>query len=129
VGTEHIASTVPLSEWVRGGLGGLVAGRPDSPTDQLDTDFLLGFLKSAANTRRNTSGSGTHRTDPRGARVPQMDPDRQRMYGAAFRELETFVQHLEEAAKMGRRAAQLAHDGLTSGTLEPPPAREEEDDE
>lgn len=128
-GAEDIAATVNVSELIRGGLVQVEDGRASSTTDQLDTDFLLGFLKSAVNTRRNTSGSGTHRADPRGARVPQMDPDRQRMYGAAFRELETFVQRLEEAAKMGRRAAQLAHDGLTSGTLEPPPAREEEDDE
>ncbi|GAA1840086.1 N-6 DNA methylase [Actinomadura bangladeshensis] len=128
-GAEDIAATVNVSELIRGGLVRVEDGRASSTTDQLDTDFLLGFLKSAVNTRRNTSGSGTHRADPRGARVPQMDPDRQRTYGAAFRELETFVQRLEEAAKMGRRAAQLAHDGLTSGTLEPPPAREEEDDE
>lgn len=120
-GAEDIAATVNVSELIRGGLVRVEDGRASSTTDQLDTDFLLGFLKSTVNTRRNTSGSGTHRADPRGARVPQMDPDRQRMYGAAFRELETFVQHLEEAAKMGRRAAQLAHDGLTSGTLEPPP--------
>jgi hypothetical protein len=128
-GTEDIASTVNVSELVRGGLVRIEDGRPVSTTDQLDTDFLLGFLKSAANTRRNTSGSGTHRTDPRGARVPQMDPDRQRTYGAVFRELETFVQRLEEAAKIGRRAVQLAHDGLTSGTLEPPGRGKEEDDE
>ncbi|XNL76515.1 SAM-dependent methyltransferase [Actinomadura madurae] len=119
-GQEELAAGVNVSELIRGGLVQVEDGRPVSTTDQLDTDFLLGFLKSAVNTRRNTSGSGTHRTDPRGARVPQMDPDRQRTYGAAFRELETFVQRLEEAAKMGRRAVRLAHDGLTSGTLEPP---------
>ncbi|MFA1540604.1 class I SAM-dependent DNA methyltransferase [Actinomadura monticuli] len=128
-GAEDIAATVNVSELVRGGLVRVEDGKPVSTTDQLDTDFLLGFLKSAVNTRRNTSGSGTHRADPRGARVPQMDTDRQRTYGAAFRELETFVRHLEEAAKMGRRAVQLAHDGLTSGTLEPPGRSEEEDDE
>ncbi|MGI5326676.1 N-6 DNA methylase [Actinomadura nitritigenes] len=121
-GTGDIAATVNVSELMRGGLVQVDDGRPVSTTDQLDTDFLVGFLKSAANTRRNTSGSGTHRADPRGARVPQMDPQRQRTYGAAFRELETFVQQLEEAAKIGRRAVQLAHDGLTSGTLDPPPA-------
>lgn len=127
-GTEEIAATVNVSELIRGGLVQVEDGRPVSTTDQLDTDFLLGFLKSAVNTRRNTSGSGTHRADPRGARVPQMDPERQRTYGAAFRELETFVQQLEEAAKMGRRAVQLAYDGLTSGTLEPPGTKEEDDE-
>ncbi|TDB97217.1 N-6 DNA methylase [Actinomadura sp. 7K534] len=124
-GTEEIAATVNVSELIRGGLVQVEDGQPVSTTDQLDTDFLLGFLKSAVNTRRNTSGSGTHRTDPRGARVPQMDPERQRTYGAAFRELESFVRQLEEAAKIGRRAVQLAHDGLTSGTLEPPGTKEE----
>jgi hypothetical protein len=127
-GTEDLAATVNVSELVRAGLVRVEEGRPVSTTDQLDTDFLLGFMTSAVNTRRNTSGSGTHRTDPRGARVPQMDPDRQRFYGTAFRELETFVQHLEEAAKMGRRAVQLAHDGLTSGTLEPPGTKDEDDE-
>lgn len=117
-----------MSELIRGGLIRVEDGRLVSTTDQLDTDFLLGFLKSAVNTRRNTSGSGTHRADPRGARVPQMDPDRQRTYGAAFRELETFVRHLEEAAKIGRRAVQLAHDGLTSGTLDPPGTKDEGDE-
>lgn len=126
-GTAELAAAVNVSELIRGGLVRVEDGRPVSTTDQLDTDFLLGFLKSAVNTRRNTSGSGTHRADPRGARVPQMDPDRQRTYGAAFRELETFVHHLEEAAKIGRRAVQLAHDGLTSGTLEPPGTKDEGD--
>lgn len=125
-GTEDIAATVNVSELIRGGLVRVEDGRPVSTTDQLDTDFLLGFLKSAVNTRRNTSGSGTHRADPRGARVPQMDPERQRTYGAAFRELESFVRRLEEAAKIGRRAVQLAHDGLTGGTLEPPGPKEED---
>ncbi|TDD37982.1 SAM-dependent methyltransferase [Actinomadura sp. KC06] len=127
-GTAELAATVNVSELIRGGLVRVEDGSPVSTTDQLDTDFLLGFLKSAVNTRRNTSGSGTHRADPRGARVPQMDPDRQRTYGAAFRELETFVRHLEEAAKIGRRAVQLAHDGLTSGTLDPPGTKDEGDE-
>ncbi|MFD0851211.1 hypothetical protein ACFQ07_03225, partial [Actinomadura adrarensis] len=119
-GDQDITSTVNVNELVRVGLVRLEDGRPVSNTDQLDTDFLLGFLRSAANTRRNTTGSGTHRADPRGARVPQMDPDRQRAYGAVFRDLENFVQRLEEAARIGRRAVDLAYDGLTSGTLNPP---------
>jgi hypothetical protein len=119
-GDQDIAATVNVSELIRGGLVRLDEGRPVSTTDQLDTDFLAGFLRSAANTRRNTSGSGTHRSDPRGARVPQMDPERQRSYGETFRELESFVQRLEEAARIGRRAVDLAYDGLTSGTLKPP---------
>ncbi|GAA4241097.1 hypothetical protein GCM10022254_68580 [Actinomadura meridiana] len=127
-GSEDVAATVNVSELIRGGLVRVEDGRPVSTTDQLDTDFLLGFLRSAVNTRRNTSGSGTHRADPRGARVPQMDPDRQRTYGAAFRELETFLHRLEEAAKIGRRAVQLAQDGLTSGTLEPPETKDEDDE-
>ncbi|RFS84817.1 SAM-dependent methyltransferase [Actinomadura spongiicola] len=125
---HELAATVNVSELIRGGLVRVEDGRPVSTTDQLDTHFLLGFLASAVNTRRNTSGSGTHRTDPRGARVPQMDPDRQRAYGAAFRELETFVRHLEDTAKMGRHAVRLAHDGLTSGTLEPPGTKDEGDE-
>ncbi|MEO5875769.1 MAG: N-6 DNA methylase [Streptosporangiaceae bacterium] len=119
-GDQELAATVNVNELIRGGLVQIQEdGQVVSGTDQLDTDFLLGFLRSAGNSRRNTSGSGTHRADPRGARVPQMDPDRQRRYGAVFRDLESFVQRLEETAKMGRRAVRLAHEGLTSGTLHP----------
>ncbi len=119
-GDRDITATLNVNELVRGGLVEVRDGRPVSTTDQLDTDFLVGFLRSAANTRRNTSGSGTHRADPRGARVPQMEAERQRAYGEVFRELESFVQRLEEAARIGRRAVDLAYDGLTSGTLNPP---------
>ncbi len=39
-----------------------VNGEAAVPTgDQLDADYLRGFLRSAANTRRATSGSGTFR--------------------------------------------------------------------
>ncbi|REE95981.1 N-6 DNA methylase [Thermomonospora umbrina] len=120
-GDHDLVATINVNELIRGGLVRLRDGRPVSTTDQLDDGFLQGFLASAANIRRNTSGSGTHRADPRGARVPQMDLERQRAYGAAFRELEIFVQRLEEAAKMGRRAVRLARDGLTGGTLDPAP--------
>ena len=90
-----------------------------STSDQLDTDYLRGFLRSAGNTRRNTSATGTHRTDLRGAQLPQMDIGRQRRYGAAFRDLGEFERRLRELARMGDQAAHLAYDGLTNGALAP----------
>ncbi|GGV15678.1 type II restriction endonuclease subunit M [Actinomadura cremea] len=126
-GGADVTATLNVSDLIHGGLVELKEGRAVSMTDRLDTDFLTGFLRSSTNVRRNTSGSGTHRADPRGARVPQLAPERQRLYGTVFRDLDNFLRHLEEAAKMGRRAAQLAHDGLTSGTLNPPAIEREGD--
>ncbi|WP_460362106.1 HsdM family class I SAM-dependent methyltransferase [Actinocorallia lasiicapitis] len=119
-GDGDLPATLNLSDLIRAGLVDLDDNQPRSTTPQLDTDFLRGFLSSPANTRRNTSGSGTFRADPRSARVPQMDAARQRAYGTTFRDLESFLHRLEEAAKIGRRAVQLARDGLTTGTLTPP---------
>lgn len=47
-GSEDIAATVNVSELICGGLVQVEGGRPISTTDQLDTEFLLGFLESAA---------------------------------------------------------------------------------
>ena len=116
----ELNSTLPMGDLVHAGLVDVEDGDLASRTDQLDGDFLRGFARSVANVRRNTSASGTYRTDPRGARVPQMDIGRQREYGSAFRTLDSFLQDLDQVAKMGRQAAQLAHDGLTYGALAPP---------
>jgi N-6 DNA Methylase len=118
---EEFAATFNLSDLIRAGLVDIEDGEPVSRTDQLDTDYLRGFLRSPANVRRNTSSSGTHRADPRGARIPQMPLERQREYAAAFRAVEKFLHDLDELAKMGRQAAELAMDGLTTGALNPPP--------
>lgn len=125
-GERELSGTVSVNDLIKAGLVRLEEAGPVSTTDQLDTDFLQGFLLSAANVRRNTSGSGVHRADPRSARIPQMDPERQRAYGAAFRDLEKFVRVLEEAATLGRRAARLAREGLTSGALDPSPTPSEQ---
>lgn len=115
---------VNVAELIQNGLVEIQDGEAVSRTEQLDTRFLRGFLESRANQRRSTSASGTHRHDPRSGRVPQMDIERQRRYGEVFDELENFLHVLDQAAKMGRQAARLARDGLTSGALEPP--REQE---
>ncbi|MFF1688622.1 MULTISPECIES: N-6 DNA methylase [unclassified Streptomyces] len=94
-------------------------GEAASASDQLDTDYLRGFLRSAGNTRRNTSATGTHRSDLRGAQLPQMDIEQQRQYGAAFRDLGEFERRLKELARMGDQAARLAYNGLTNGALAP----------
>ncbi|MEU5714333.1 N-6 DNA methylase [Streptomyces sp. NPDC020403] len=106
---------------------GLVHAKGDgavSTSEQLDTDYLQGFLRSAANTRRTTSSTGTHRADLRAAHLPQMDIEQQRRYGAAFRDLGEFERRLKDLARMGDRAAHLAYDGLTNGALAPDATRE-----
>jgi hypothetical protein len=112
-------ATVRMGELARAGLVELSDGAAVSTSDQLDTDYLQGFLRSSANVRRATSGSGSFRTDVRGSRVPQMGIDEQRRYGAAFRALDEFERHLADLAKLGERAASLARDGLTQGALRP----------
>ncbi|MBW6436487.1 hypothetical protein KZ829_22350 [Actinoplanes hulinensis] len=81
----------------------------------MDTDYLRGFANSA----RNTSGSGTFRTDIRGSRVPQMDLEEQRRYGAAFRALDDAEKAPRELSTLGLDAVARARDGLTGGTLRP----------
>jgi hypothetical protein len=76
-------------------------------------------LRSAANTRRSTSASGTFRLDGRGARIPQMDIAEQRRYGTAFRALQEFEERTRRVAELSREAAALARDGLGNGALTP----------
>ncbi|WP_274916621.1 N-6 DNA methylase [Streptomyces sp. WZ-12] len=110
---------VSVGDLVKAGLVRTGDGETASTSDQLDTDYLQGFLRSASNTRRNTSATGTHRADLRGAQLPQMDIGEQRQYGAAFRNLGEFERRLKELARMGDQATRLAYDGLTNGALAP----------
>ncbi len=112
-------ATVSVSELARAGLVEYGGEGPSSSSDQLDTDYLQGFLRSVANRRRSTSASGTYRPDGRGARIPQLDIGRQRRYGRAFRALQDFEHRVQNMADLGREAAELARDGLTGGALAP----------
>ncbi|NYV77086.1 N-6 DNA methylase [Streptomyces sp. UH6] len=112
-------STVSVAELARAGLVTQGGEEPVSASDQLDTDYLRGFLRSSANVRRSTSLSGTFRLDGRGARVPQMDIEEQRRYGAAFRRLREFEACAREVADLTRRIAELAGEGLGNGALAP----------
>ncbi|GGZ02547.1 SAM-dependent methyltransferase [Streptomyces poonensis] len=112
--------SVGVAELVRAGL--VEYGdhpEPVSVSDQLDTDFLQGFLRSAANTRRSTSASGTFRLDGKGARIPQLDIAGQRRYGAAFRALREFQERARKVAELSREATELAREGLGNGALTP----------
>ncbi|MFF0066041.1 N-6 DNA methylase [Streptomyces sp. NPDC005279] len=122
VGTIQEGATVSLADLARAGLVETSADAAMSTSEQLDTDYLNGFLRSVFNNRRSTSTSGTFRTDTRGARIPQMAVDEQRRYGAAFRALTEFEQHVSRLRELTERAASLARDGLTSGALVPPPS-------
>ncbi|MEU2508157.1 N-6 DNA methylase [Streptomyces sp. NPDC007863] len=115
-------STVGVAELARAGLVEYGDGEPVSVSDQLDTDYLRGFLRSPANVRHSTSTSGTYRLDSRGARIPQLDIELQRRYGQAFRELQEFEERLSRVAQLGREAVELARGGLGNGALTPPAA-------
>ncbi|MFI1580976.1 N-6 DNA methylase [Embleya sp. NPDC020630] len=119
VGSVDEITPVGVGDLLRAGLVRTEEGRLASTSDQLDTDYLQGFLRSAGNIRRNTSATGTHRADLRGAQLPQMGIEQQRRYGAAFRNLGEFERRLKELAKMGDQATRLAYDGLTNGALAP----------
>ncbi|MFD8213574.1 N-6 DNA methylase [Streptomyces sp. NPDC059697] len=111
--------TVSVADLARAGLVEYGDPEPVSNSDQLDTDYLQGFLRSAANTRRSTSTSGTFRLDGKGARIPQMDITEQRRYGAAFRALQEFEERARRVVELSRDAATLARDGLGNGALAP----------
>ncbi|MET8163754.1 N-6 DNA methylase [Streptomyces sp. NPDC005329] len=111
--------TVSVADLARAGLVEYGDPEPVSISDQLDTDYLQGFLRSVANTRRSTSNSGTFRLDGKGARIPQMDITEQRRYGAAFRALQEFEERARRVAELSRDVAVLARDGLGNGALAP----------
>ena len=92
-------ATISVADLARAGLVDVRrTGDVVSASDQLDTDYLQGFLRSAANARRSTSASGTYRLDVRGSRIPQMGIDEQRRYGAAFRALDAFEDGMRKVA-------------------------------
>jgi N-6 DNA Methylase len=111
--------SVSVADLARAGLVEYGDPEPVSVSDQLDTGYLRGFLRSAANTRRSTSASGTFRLDSRGARIPQMDIAGQRRYGAAFRALQEFGERMRKVTELSREAEALARDGLGNGALIP----------
>ncbi|MDC2946946.1 N-6 DNA methylase [Streptomyces heilongjiangensis] len=111
--------SVSVADLARAGLVEYGDPEPVSVSDQLDTDYLRGFLRNAANARRSTSASGTYRLDSKGARIPQMDIAEQRRYGAAFRALQEFEELARRVAELSKQAAALARDGLGNGALSP----------
>ncbi|MFF0450618.1 N-6 DNA methylase [Streptomyces sp. NPDC004609] len=112
-------SMVSVAELARAGLVEYGGPQPVSVSDQLDTDYLRGFLHSTANVRRSTSASGTYRADGRGARVPQLDIGEQRRYGQVFRALQEFEEVVRAVSELSRETASLARDGLGNGALSP----------
>ncbi|MET8114940.1 N-6 DNA methylase [Streptomyces prasinus] len=112
-------ASVSVADLVRAGLVEYADPEPVSASDQLDTDFLQGFLHSPVNSRRSTTTSGTFRFDGKGARVPQMDIAAQRRYGAAFGALREFEERSRRVAELSGQIAALARDGLANGALKP----------
>ncbi|WP_326698306.1 N-6 DNA methylase [Streptomyces sp. NBC_01754] len=113
-------ATISLADLSRAGLVELTDAEPTSTSDQLDTEYLRGFLRSTSNNRRSTSSSGSYRLDVKGARIPQMAVGEQRRYGVAFRALREFEEFVGEVTRLAEQAGALARDGLTNGALLPP---------
>lgn len=113
----------PLARVVRegGALLGLRLSllRPDP--EQLDPDFVAGFLSSSATLRTAlVSTTGTRsQVDVRRAELPLLPLAEQRGYGAAFRRLAEFESGLRRAAALGEEAVRLLTDGLAHGSVRP----------
>lgn len=114
------SASISVADLARAGLVTYSGGNPVSASDHLNTDYLHGFLLSPANKRRSTSASGTFRIDTRGSRIPQMDIEEQRRYGAAFHALQEFEERIRQVAELGEQAIALAREGLTNGAVRPP---------
>ncbi|MET9100696.1 N-6 DNA methylase [Streptomyces antibioticus] len=112
-------ATTSVADLARAGLVAYNGPEPVSASEQLDTDYLQGFLRSSANVRRSTSASGTYRFDGRGSRVPRMGIDEQRRYGTAFRALTAFEEGMRKVDELSRQLAEVARDGLATGALTP----------
>ncbi|MFK0119517.1 N-6 DNA methylase [Streptomyces sp. NPDC090994] len=112
-------ATTSVADLARAGLVAYDGQEPVSASEQLDTDYLRGFLRSSANARRSTSASGTYRFDGRGSRIPRMGIDDQRRYGSAFRALSEFEEGMREVEELSRQLAEVARDGLATGGLAP----------
>ncbi|MBP0456878.1 N-6 DNA methylase [Streptomyces bomunensis] len=112
-------ASTSVADLARAGLVAFDDQEPVSVSDQLDTDYLQGFLRSSANVRRSTTSSGTFRLDARGARVPRMGIDEQRRYGSSFRALSEFEKETRAVQELSRRLAGIARDGLATGALAP----------
>ncbi|OMI40880.1 N-6 DNA methylase [Streptomyces sparsogenes] len=112
-------ATTSVADLARAGLVAYDGQEPVSASDQLDTDYLRGFLRSSANARRSTSASGTYRFDGRGSRIPRMGIDDQRRYGSAFRALSAFEEGMRKVDELSRQLAEVARDGLATGALAP----------
>ena len=116
---KPVEAQVRVADLLDEGLAELDGDALRSSSEQVDTDFLNGFLRAPANTRRSTSASGTFRTDARAARIPKMTVEDQRRYGTAFRALADFERRARELSALASQAAELAREGLTSGVLGP----------
>ena len=112
-------ATVSIADLARAGLVDLSGGVVRAAGDQIDPDYLNGFLGAGVNMRRSTSQSGTYRPDFKSARIPQREPTVQRRYGSAFRALDEVEAQASRLTETLRRMAELAREGLGSGALEP----------
>jgi len=114
-------ATVTVADLARAGFVDMRDGEPHTVGEQVDPDYLEGFLRAGPNTRRSTSQSGSYRLDLKGARIPQRELSVQRRYGAAFRSLREVELQAAHVARTASRLADIAREGLGAGDLEPEP--------
>ncbi len=116
-GEGKIAETdVRVSDLMRAGLVTVTRNEVSSKTEQIDDEFLRRFVQAHGGTVR---GSGSFRTDARGARIPQLDKADQRRYAEAFAALDEVEATLRELSQLGRDTLAEARQALVNGWLKP----------
>ncbi|QEU92084.1 N-6 DNA methylase [Streptomyces kanamyceticus] len=93
--------------------------RPDPK--RLDAWFLAGFLSAEDNLNSASVGTSSLHIDPSRLRVPLLPLEEQRKYGEAFRQLHAVRQVARRVTELATVMPKTLADGLTSGTLLPPP--------
>ncbi|MCO8271799.1 N-6 DNA methylase [Actinoplanes sp. TRM 88003] len=83
----------------------------------LDPWFLAGYLRTSANERQASRGSGSNRFDLRRAQVPRIPLAEQRQHGEIFRQMHQFDDAVRKAAELSNDFTRKAVDGLAGGLL------------
>jgi type I restriction-modification system DNA methylase subunit len=103
--------------------GGSVLGRNvvllRADPSVVDSWFLAGHLRTAANERQASSLSGTSRIDVRKAQVPRVPLGEQQRHGQVFRRLHELNETMREAVAVGAEVTRLTAEGLAGGRLHP----------
>lgn len=113
------AHLVTVADLLRAGHVELVDGGIRSVNPDLDDAFIQAYMAAGGDRRRSTTGTGSFRSDLRAIVIPQLSLADQRAYAAALDRVAQFRAAVRAVAEAGERAAVLASDGLTTGSLVP----------